>query len=81
MGHGEDQSGARQDRTRGLGRTRVVPGRTGPEGMERAEGAGEQESAGGGCTPEGARGTGQGSGTEWPSLTQQQQQVQILVRQ
>lgn len=28
MGHGEDQSGARQDRTR------VEPGSTGPEGME-----------------------------------------------
>jgi len=34
MGHGEDQSGARQDRTRGHGRTRVEPGRTGPEGLE-----------------------------------------------
>lgn len=31
---GEDQSGARQDRTRGRRRTRVVPGRTGPVGVE-----------------------------------------------
>lgn len=34
VGHGEDQNGARQNRTRGRGRTRVEPGRTGPEGME-----------------------------------------------
>ncbi|GAA6225293.1 uncharacterized [Lates japonicus] len=76
MGHGEDQSGARQDRTRGRGRTRVVPGSTGPEGMEGRSRGGprEQETAVGKCTPEGARGAGQGRSTEWPSLKQQQQQ-------
>lgn len=30
----EDRCGARQDRTRGLGRTRAVPGRAGPEGVK-----------------------------------------------
>lgn len=46
MGHGEDQNGARQDRTRGRGRTRVVPGRKGPEGMEGgAEGAQQSRSS------------------------------------
>ena len=42
MGHGEDQSGSRQDRTRGRRRTRMEPGRKGPEGMQgKAEGAQE----------------------------------------
>lgn len=62
--------GARQDRTRGRGRTRVVPGRTGPEGMGGPEwfqagmsrgGPREQEAAVNECTPEGARGAGQSS--------------------
>ncbi len=56
----EDQSGSRQDRTRGHG----GKSRGGP----REQGA---ASAVGGCTPEGAR--GQGSSTEWPSLKQLQQ--------
>lgn len=73
MGHGEDQSGARQDRTRGRGRTRVEPGSTG------AEGAQEQEAAAadvGGFTPEGARGKGQGSSRVRSSLMQQFQSKQ-----
>ena len=46
MGHGEDQSGSRQDRTRGRRRTRMEPGRKGPEGMQgKAEGAQESRPA------------------------------------
>lgn len=52
----EDQSGARQDRTRGRGGT----SRGGPREQEAAAAA----AAVGGCTPEGARGTGQSSSTE-----------------
>ena len=74
MGHGEDQSGARQDRTRGRGRTRVVPGRTGPEGMEgKAEGAQESrklQQLSASVHQRKPKGAGQGSSTEWPSLKQ-----------
>ncbi|KAK5924981.1 hypothetical protein CgunFtcFv8_017546 [Champsocephalus gunnari] len=60
---GGPERGARQDRTKGLGRTRVFPGRKGPEGMEgRAEGAKESmkqlQQLLAKCTPEGARGAG-----------------------
>ncbi|KAK5864707.1 hypothetical protein PBY51_015926 [Eleginops maclovinus] len=60
---GRTECGARQDRTTGRGRTRVFPGRTGPEGMEeRGEGAKESrkqlQQVLAKCTPEGARGAG-----------------------
>lgn len=58
---GQDLSGARQYRTRGHG-GRI---RGGPK--EQADAAVIEG------TPDGARGAGQGSSAEWPSLTQLQQ--------
>ena len=90
MGLRDDESGARQDRILGQGRTRVVPGRTGPAWSE-AMGLGRTRVVPGRtgpgssrgaqkkrkqqlwamCTPERARGTGQRSSTEGPSLKKQ----------
>ena len=62
MGHGEDQSGSRQDRTRGhAGESRGGP-------REQAAAAATVHE----CTPDGARGAGQGS-SQWSSLKQFQQ--------
>lgn len=55
----EDQRGARQDRTRGHG----GGSRESPRVQETAAAVGE-------CTPEGARGAGQSSSTQSPSLKQ-----------
>lgn len=81
-GRSQDQRGARPWDT---GRTRVEPDRTGPEWSqavqdqrawrEESEGAPKDQAAAAVIegTPDGARGAGQGSSAEWPSLTQLQQ--------
>lgn len=87
-GRSQDQRGSEAI---GGGWTRVEPGRTrgnqgrtrGDQGRSRGSPKEEQEAAAAaavGCTPEGARTTGQGSSAEWPPLMQLSRASQPVMR-